>query len=69
MSFWPTLIAAIILMVFVVLALAIGKLITGKNRLHKKCGWTPKTKDTDQKCDFCGRSSSCSDDLKDEDQK
>ncbi len=51
-----TIIAAVILMVLVVLALGIGRLLSGKNRLKKGCGLTPKDKGS---CPTCGAKKSC----------
>ena len=54
-----TIIAAIVLMAFVVLGFAIGRLITGKNKLRKGCGMTPKD---DKNCNVCGASKCDEDD-------
>jgi len=57
-NFWITIIAAIILMGFVVLGLGIGKLISGKNRLRRGCGLNPDKKNKDS-CSICGKDEKC----------
>ncbi|MFN0065787.1 MAG: hypothetical protein ACKVOH_06090 [Chlamydiales bacterium] len=55
-----TIIAAIIIMGLVVLGFAIGKLLTGKNRLRKGCGMTPKDpQDNSTSCHICGSRNKC----------
>lgn len=53
-------------MVFVVLGFAIGRLLTGKNKLRKGCGMTPKDKHT-KHCNLCGAEKICEDDDNDND--
>jgi hypothetical protein len=65
-SFWPTILAAVILMGFVVCGLGIGYLLTGQSHLKKRCGWTPKSDKPDQKCTLCGRGSPCDENEKSE---
>lgn len=56
-----TILAAFILMVLVVIALAIGWLLSGKNRLRKRCGWQPKDKNSST-CNICGAKKKCDED-------
>jgi len=50
-----TIIAAIILMGLVITGLAIGLILTGKSRLKRGCGLSPKKKkDDDTSCPLCG---------------
>jgi len=60
-SFLLTLIGALILMVFVVGCLAIGKLLTGKHRLKRgTCGMIPKKgKEKASNCSICGAEKPC----------
>ena len=53
-------------MVLVVIGFAIGRLITGKNKLHKRCGMRPKDNKTTH-CDICGADKICEQDNEDED--
>ena len=62
-TLWITIIAAVVVMVFVVIGFAIGRIITGKNKLTKGCGMTPK--DGNQ-CNVCGSSKKCEEDDKDD---
>jgi len=64
MTLVMTIIAAVVLMALVVAGLAIGRLITGKNKLRKGCGMTPKGK---KSCDVCGASKKCDEDDNDRD--
>ena len=57
-TLFVTILVAIVIMAFVVLGFAVGRLITGKNKLRKGCGWTPKDKNS-KGCDMCGRSEPC----------
>ncbi|MCH9704142.1 MAG: hypothetical protein K0U13_05060 [Chlamydiae bacterium] len=65
-TLWITIIAAIVIMLFVVIGLAIGRIITGKNKLSKGCGWTPKD---GSNCKICGTSKKCDEDNDDCDKK
>ncbi len=56
-----TIIAAIILMILVVAALGIGWLLSGKDRLRKRCGWQPKDKSSST-CHICGEKKECDQD-------
>jgi len=50
-----TIIAAIILMGLVIAGLAIGLILTGKQRLKRGCGMSPdKKKKGDSSCPMCG---------------
>jgi hypothetical protein len=40
--------------------LGIGYFLTGKSKLHKKCGSTIKTGSEEGECDLCGKKGSCS---------
>lgn len=53
-----TIIAAIVIMVFVVIGFAIGRIVSGKNRLRKGCGMTPKDRHT-KHCNICGAEKIC----------
>jgi hypothetical protein len=65
-SFLPTIIAAVIVVALALCGLGIGYLLTGKNRLKKRCGWTPKSDNPDDQCTMCGRKSPCDESDKDE---
>ena len=55
-----TILAAIVLMGIVVACLAIGRLITGKNRLRKGCGMVPHEKEgKTTSCSICGTEKIC----------
>lgn len=62
-TLWITIIAAIVIMTFVVIGFAIGRIITGKNRLRKGCGMTPKD---GKNCNICGASKKCDEDENDD---
>ncbi len=50
-----TIIAAVILMLLVISGLGIGLILTGKSRLKRGCGLTPKQKKKgDSGCPLCG---------------
>lgn len=52
-----TIIAAVILMGLVIAGLAIGLILTGKSRLKRGCGLSPKKKkddESDSSCPICG---------------
>lgn len=59
-----TIIAALILMAFVIAALGIGLLLTGKSRLRKRCGYVPKSGEST--CQICGDKKVCKPEEKDE---
>lgn len=50
-NFIRTLIAAGVLSLLATLGLGIGRLLSGKNRLRKRCGMLP----TDESCSSCGK--------------
>lgn len=62
MSLTTTILAAIVIMGLVVLALLSGFLITGKIRLKKRCGMTPKN--GDDSCPLCGSDKRCDEEKK-----
>lgn len=61
-----TIIAAAIILGLVVVAFSIGRLLTGKSRLKKRCGFQIKKGDkNEESCHICGSKSPC--DTKDQD--
>ena len=62
-----TIVLALIVMGAVIVGLAIGLLITGKSRLRRGCGHTPKREkqahqdDETSTCSLCGQSKACED--------
>ncbi len=62
-----TVLAAIVLMGIVVACLAMGRLITGKNRLRKGCGMVPHEKEgKTTTCSLCGTEKMCDKEEQDE---
>ncbi len=65
-SFPLTVIAAVLLMGCVMVGLAVGFLLTGKNRLKRGCGYTPRKSPKDSSsCSVCGKNEPCESEKKD----
>jgi hypothetical protein len=54
-----TILAAAILLVLCMLGLGVGWLLSGKNRLGKRCGYRPKDPSKQSTCEFCGKKDRC----------
>lgn len=54
-----TIVAAVIVFILAAICLGIGFLISGKNRLRKRCGMRPKDDANSSTCPLCGGGEPC----------